>query len=77
MGLYINDKEKFLALCEEFYDSGRDYILLGYDKDGNLRIDTSTNATEQSLGCLLYGAGYCKFFGCGLDYYEKIKDNKL
>lgn len=77
MGLYISNKEKFLALCEEFFDNGKDYVVVGFDNEDNLRIDLSTNASEASLGYLLYGACYNKLFGCGMDYYERLKTHEL
>ena len=64
MGLYINDKKKFLELCEDFYDNGNLFFVLGYDKDGNLKGEMNTNASEATLGQLLFDASRDKFFGC-------------
>lgn len=76
MGLYINNKEKFLALCEEFFDNGKDFAVIGFDNNDNLRIDVNVNATEKTIGHLLFGASYCKLFGCGLNYYEDLLNNQ-
>lgn len=77
MGLYIKDKKKFLELCEDFYDNGNDFFVIGHDKHGNLRGEVNTNASEVSLGRLLFDARQNKLFGCGLTHCEELQRDKV
>lgn len=77
MGLYIKDKKKFLELCEDFYDNGNGFFVIGHDKHGNLRGEVNTNASEVSLGRLLFDARQNKLFGCGLTHCEELQIDKV